>query len=397
MTPGKKLWQTGDALNKEIENFTVGNDYLLDTQLLPFDIQASKAHVKMLVSVGVLSQKEGDDLYKELDNILALVEKGKFEITREQEDGHTAIEQYLVEKLGDTGKKIHTGRSRNDQVLVMMRLFMKTKLPKIVDQYKRLESIFRHVAEKNKNQIFPGYTHAQKAMPTTIDTWLTSFADALQDNSESFHPLVKILDQSPLGSASGFGIRNFKNNRTLSSQEMGFAKVQENPIYCGLSRGYFEYQFLQTFSPSLLLLLRFVTDTLMFTMSEFQYCSLPNSITTGSSIMPQKRNYDVFEIARGKIKQYFSLETQIRDICTGLISGYHRDLQLTKKPFLEAVALLEEILSVLSLSLENMEFHKENIQKAITPDLLATEKVYERVSRGIPFRDAYNQVKKEIL
>lgn len=244
----KKLWQTSSNLNPIVETFTVGDDYILDTRLLPYDIIGSQAHARMLESIGIISRTELLDLEKGLSEILELSQKGEFHISKTQEDCHTAIEQYLTEHYGEVGKKIHTGRSRNDQVLTILRLFMKDMHTDFIVSIQALVKEMDERAMEFQNQKMPGYTHAQLAMPTTVGKWLDSYARAIEDQLSIFSGVSGILDQSPLGSAAGFGIDSFLNDRALTTKLMGFGKVQQNPLYCGLSRGLFEHNFLSTLS-----------------------------------------------------------------------------------------------------------------------------------------------------
>lgn len=392
-----KLWQTGSELHPLVESFTVGTDYIYDQKLLPYDIIGSRAHAQGLEKIGILTSQELEIIEKGLDEIQTLWEKNEFQITQSQEDCHTAIEQYLTEKHGEVGKKIHTGRSRNDQVLTMIRLFLKAELQTLQIKSKKLNTLFVQRSEENIDIPLPGYTHAQKAMPTTIGKWLESFAHGLTDQLDIIKLSNNIFDQSPLGSAAGFGTTNLKLDRDFTSTQMGFAKVQENPLYCGLSRGLFEYQFLQSFISTLMILSRFNTDLLLFTMQEFGYCTLPTSMTTGSSIMPQKRNYDCLEIMRGRIKSYVAKTNEIQAIYTGLMSGYNRDIQLVKPLLCESITELNDIFDLMILVIENLKFDKEKCKLAMTDDLYATEKVYDLVAQGMPFREAYMKIKKEIL
>ncbi len=392
----KKLWQSAETpLNTLIEAYTVGDDYLTDGELLPFDLRASEAHGAMLHKQGVLSDDEWRALQKGLREIGELWEQGRFSIRPEQEDGHTAIEQFLTEKYGEAGKKIHTGRSRNDQALVMLRLFMKERLDSLRQSLRSLAETFRTAAGRHTTQAMPGYTHLQRAMPTTVGVWLASFAEALEDVLLLLPGLQKLIDQNPLGSASGFGIANFKNDRTFTTRKLGFARVQENPIYCAHSRGSFENIFLSTLAPAMLIAGRFANDMLLFSSAEFNFLALPPEYTTGSSIMPQKRNYDLFEIMRGNVRRYLHWQREVEDITAGLFSGYQRDLQLTKRPFTRAVALLENTLRVLLETVPRLIVNRAALEAAMSEELFLTEKVYERVNRGLSFRQAYHQVKKE--
>jgi argininosuccinate lyase len=379
-----KLWQTNNnKLHPLVEKFTVQDDYLLDLQLLSYDVKASLAHAKMLYQMDVLNKKELLEIQLKLKKIsFAVIEKN-------QEDGHTAIENYL----GKVGKKIHTGRSRNDQSLVMIRLFMKDKLKQINQQTKKLIKVIK---KKKSNIPMPGYTHLQKAMPTTVGVWLDSFSQALKDFQFLLVSTMKLIDQNPLGSASGFGISNFVVDKEYTTKILGFQKTQFNPMYCGFSRGYFENIVLQTLSQPMIIASRFANDMLLFTTQEFNFFSLPDSFTTGSSIMPQKRNYDVLEIMRANIKVFTSYQSSIQSIVSSIGSGYQRDLQLTKKPFVEGVNLCLDTIILLTAIVEALQVNKERLKTAMTDDLYLTNQVYELVNQGLSFRDAYIKVKKDI-
>jgi len=388
-----KIWQTGGELHPLVEAYTVGDDYLYDQKLLPYDIRASLAHAEMLKKIGVLSSLELKTAKEGLKKILSEWKSEKFVIMLDQEDGHTAIEQYLTENYGDVGKKIHTGRSRNDQALVMLRLYMKDKLLDIMKLTYLLENAFEKKANSMKGPM-PGYTHMQKAMPTTVARWLTSFADAFKDTGLLTAAVHKVVDQNPLGSASGFGIGNLSLDRKFTAKKLGLKIVQENPLYCGMSRGYFEHLALQAMGNLMIIAGKFANDMSLFTMQEFGFFSLPNGFTTGSSIMPQKRNYDVFEIMRGNVKVFNGYHDQIRNIITALGSGYHRDYQLTKKPLVLGTELCIATLELLIEIVRNLKMNEEKLAGAMTEELYATEKVYELVAEGVSFRDAYMRVKR---
>ncbi|MED7788335.1 argininosuccinate lyase [Francisella sp. 19X1-34] len=393
----KKLWQTEtDKLLPIVEKYTVGQDYILDQKLLKYDIQASLAHAKMLLKMNIISKDELLLLTKGLSEIKELAAKGQFEITQDQEDGHTTIEQYLCKKYGDVGKKIHTGRSRNDQSLVMLRLFMKDKLQQLEKTIQENIHTLRTKSSKYINTAMPGYTHMQKAMPTTVAVWLGSFADALADALLLISTTSKIINQNPLGSASGFGIDNFKHDKDYTTELLSFSRTQENPIYCAFSRGYFEKLILQTLSNPMSIYSRFANDMMLFTMSEFNYFSLDNSYTTGSSIMPQKRNYDLFEIMRGNAKLYQGYLQQITSIIDGVPSGYNRDYQLTKAPFCQAIELIEDTILLFDSTVKNLKIHSTELNQAMTSDLYATEEVYKLVQQGLSFRDAYIIIKEKL-
>lgn len=392
-----KLWQTSAGLDDLIEAYTVGDDHLTDMRLLPYDIEGTAAHVSMLEKIGVLSAREHKQVAKTLQEILDLHAKGGFSISRGQEDCHTAIEQYVTEKLGDTGKKIHTGRSRNDQALTMMRLYMKSALDGMEAGLRELTKVLKSKADQAKGVPMPGYTHMQKAMPSTVSDWLDAYADGFNDLLPVVRATKTLIDQNPLGSAAGFGVKGLEPDREHTAEELGFKKVQHNPLYCGLSRGYFELAVLQTFSLVMTLCGRFASDMLLFTTQEFGYFSLPPEFTTGSSIMPNKRNYDLFEIMRGDAKLVGGHCAQIQAILGGMTGGYQRDLSLTKEPFVKGTDLTAQSVAVLIRVVPELKIHEEALKASMTDDLYATEKVYGLVSQGVPFRDAYKQVKHELF
>jgi argininosuccinate lyase len=396
MNSKNRLWQSsGSGLNPLVDRYTVGDDYAMDQILLVYDIEASKAHAQMLESIGILSSQELETALRGLEEIREQWERDEFSVHPSQEDGHTAIEQYLTEKYGEIGKKIHTGRSRNDQSLVMIRLYMKDRLIDTIELVKDLTEVFDQKARQVKSTPMPGYTHTQKAMPTTVTEWLQSFREAYADTESLLVGAFEFLDQNPLGSASGFGFQNFKLDREETTELLSFDRVQMNPLYCGLSRGYFENIFLQALSPTMILAGRFANDMILFSTQEFGFLSLPDSFTTGSSIMPQKRNYDLFEIMRANAKVFHSYQQQIQDIVLSLGSGYHRDLQLTKRPLIQAFGVCFDTLELLVEAVPELSVNKDRLQSAMTEDLYVTDRVYELVKQGKSFREAYNEVKKQ--
>lgn len=392
------LWNVSDAKRNDlVDAFTVGDDYLLDQDLLPYDLEASKAHATMLLKMGVLTEVEEEQLHKGLNKIFDLWKKGEFQIRPEQEDGHTAIESYLTEHYGEVGKKIHTGRSRNDQALVMIRLFLREQAEHFKECTQDLVVVFQEAEQKHGDILMPGYTHMQKAMPTTVGKWFGAFGDGISDSLPFIHDLQKLLNQNPLGSASGFGIRNFAHQREITTDILNFKKIQENPLYCGLSRGLFESTFCNILTQPILLFSRFISDILFFTSEGKQIFSLPEFLTTGSSIMPQKRNLDTAEIFRGKVKQFLNAKREVEDLQNGLLSGYNRDSCLLKGSIIRALTIADELFSLTKIFVQELRPQKEHLQKEITEDLLITEKIYDLVAEGIPFREAYQKVKKEFL
>lgn len=392
-----KLWSQSSDLDAAVEAYTVGNDYLLDQKLLPYDLKASRAHARMLAKQGLISEDELEKLEQALAEIKSLHEKGEFIIRPEQEDCHTAIEQYITENYGEAGKKIHTGRSRNDQVMAMLRLYMKDVLAEIETQLSALSKIYTQESEQVSGIPMPGYTHMQKAMPSTVSDWLEGYADAFGDLVPLANASMALINQNPLGTAAGFGVKGIELDRKFTTKELKFAKTQNNPIYAGLSRGYFELSVMQVCELIMTLSSRFAADMLLFTTQEFDYFSLPAELTTGSSIMPNKRNYDLFEIMRGNSKVVAACASQIQAIVSGLPSGFQRDLQLTKEPFIKGVELTISTLHILEQTVPLIAVNEKQLKDAMSEDLYATEKVYQLVEKGIPFREAYRQVKGELF
>jgi len=392
-----KLWG-GDGLHPLVEAYTVGEDYRIDSEfLIPYDLKASEAHAKMLAGIGVLTSEEADTLCKALGEIGELWRAGKFKATRSQEDGHTAIEQYITEKYGEVGKKIHTGRSRNDQSVTMIRLYALDQLRTVKKLAEEVSAAMDAKAEMTKDVPMPGYTHMQRAMPTTVGTWLGAYACGLRDSLHLLSGALAVLDQNPLGSAAGFGINGLKLDRQATSRTMGFAKTQENPMYCGLSRGMFENVALQAMSLPVVVSSRFATDMMMFTQQETAFFALSDSFVTGSSIMPQKKNYDLFEIMRANGKVFGSLQMQIQETIIGLGAGYHRDFQCTKKAFVEACGLCVSTLQLLLEAIPALQVREEKLQTAMTEDLFVTDEVYKKVAAGVPFREAYAVTKADFF
>lgn len=393
----KKIW--GDyKLLPLIEKYTKGDDLVLDGMLLPYDIQATEAQTMMLNELGIISASDVVKLKTVLGEILKQTQSKKFSIPTVYEDGHSYLEAKLIERCGSVGKKIHYLRSRNDQSLVMIRLYMKDQLSAIVGLSHSVADALLAKGEQFEGLIMPGHTHMQKAMPTTTTTWICSYADAIHDTLLNIESVIKAIDQNPLGSGAGFGFigQDVQPNTAITTELLGFAKAQINPMYCGMSRGNFELMLLQAIQPLMLIASQFASDLLLYTMSEFGYFSLPQHFTTGSSIMPQKHNYDCLEIIRGKESIFWGYVEQIHGIVAGKTSGYQRDLQLTKRPLVEAMQIACETLSVWAIVSDNIQADVGNIQKALTPELYATKKANDLVSMGLSFRDAYTLIKNEM-
>lgn len=393
----KKLWDKkgGIKTNETVENYTVGVDHLLDLELLPYDIKGTIAHAKMLHKIKILTAKELSVLLGGLNKILSLWKENKFKINKSQEDGHTAVEAYLTENYGDVGKKVHTGRSRNDQSLTMTRLFSKKKLLEIKQEIQKLIKELEIKITKNGKIKMPGYTHMQRAMPSSIGMWLGSFHDSLQDDLILIEAVLKVIDQNPLGSAAGYGENTLGLDRKFTTKELGFKRVQENPMYCAMSRGKFENIVLQAISNVMFDLGKIANDLLLFTTKEFNFFTLPDSFKTGSSIMPQKKNYDVLELVRGNIAIFYGYQNQIENVIKNLPAGYNRDFQLTKEPYLKGIKLAQDTIEVMILVVKNLEVKKENLENACTPELYATDEALKLVKAGKSFREAYQQVKEK--
>lgn len=390
-----KIWDKGTSLKKEIEKFTVGSDYLLDKKLVKYDCLASMAHAKMLKSINLLTEEELEKLIGGLKEIIELDLKNQFEIKREDEDCHTAIENYLIDKYGETGKKIHTARSRNDQVLTALRLFEKEELKQIKKLIKDFMKTVESFIKSNGSVELPGYTHMQKAMPMDIKMWVGSYKDSMADNTRLLDFVINLTDQNPLGSAAGFGVPIFKLDKKLTAQELNFSKVMDNPMYCQLSRGKFEAQVMNAISSIMFDLNKLAMDLMLFSMKEFDFVSLPGEFCTGSSIMPQKNNPDVLELMRAKYHIVLGEEFKIKSLIGNLISGYNRDVQLTKEPLMNAIEIVKESLSIISLVLSGTKVNKDNCAKALTKELYATQEAYELVKEGMPFRQAYKEIGKK--
>ena len=389
-----KLWNESN-LNKEIEDFTVGEDYILDQKLVKYDCLASIAHAKMLGKIGILKKKEVKKLVKELDNIIELDRKGKFKIKKEQEDCHTAIENYLTRKLGDLGKKIHTGRSRNDQVLVALRLYYREKLNENKRLITKLIQTFKKFLRRYGKIKLPGYTHTRKAMPSSVALWGNSFIDSMKDSLKILNLALELINQSPLGTGPGYGMPYLKLDRRFTAKLLGFKKVQRNPIYTQNSRGKFESTILHALSQIMFDLNKIATDLIIFSMPEFGYFEIPKEFCTGSASMPQKRNPDALELVRAKYHTLTAYEFQIKNTISNLLSGYSRDLQLTKEPVMKGLELTKENLSIMNLIISGLKVNRENCQKALTGEVFATEEVYQLVKKGVPYREAYRKISKK--
>lgn len=389
-----KLWTEDSSLHRLVEEFTVGNDPVLDLELVRYDCLGSIAHAGTLRKAGILTEQEEADLKRELEGIIALADKGRFTIAREQEDCHTAIEDHLTKTLGDTGKKLHTARSRNDQVLTALRLYYLAQLDRCREGAGELVKQLSAFVDTYGTVPLPGYTHTRKAMPSSVALWGTAFIEAMDDNLAMLEAARKLMDQSPLGTGAGYGVP-IAIDREYSAQQLGFSRVQKNPIYAQLSRGKFESTLLHTMGLILFDLNRMASDLILFSLPEFGFFELPPELCTGSSIMPQKTNPDVLELIRASYHTVTACEQQVRSTVTNLITGYHRDLQLTKEPTMRGVETTAGTLQVAALVIEKMKVNTERARAGMTAELFATEEAYQLVREGIPFREAYRRISKK--
>ena len=386
-----KLWDKGYAIDAEIERFTVGEDHLLDRALVRADCLGSMAHATMLASIGILSEAERDGLLAGLRAVLADFEAGTFAIRPDQEDVHTAVEEVLTERLGDLGKKLHTGRSRNDQVLVDLRLWGKGQLHGLAGRTVALVRALAAFARKHEFVPMPGRTHTQLAMPSSLGLWAGAWAEALLDDLELVKAAHTLTDQSPLGSGAAYGSA-LPLDRQMVARLLGFAKVQNNVLYCANSRGKAELATLAACVQVMTDLSRLAGDLIWTSTPEFGYFRIPKELCTGSSMMPQKRNPCGLELVRAKAAAVAGCEMQVAGVLRALPSGYNRDVQETKGPFMRGVEATAGSLAVMRLSVEKLEVVEENLRRGFIPEIFATDRALELVAEGTPFRDAYRHV-----
>ncbi len=393
MTNKNYLWSDDDnqGIDTELMDFMAGQDIKLDKHLFVFDIVATQAHIGGLKTINILTDDEYQNLYDCLSQLKDLYESGEFVLDSFYEDGHSAIEFYLTKQLGELGKKSHTGRSRNDQVLTCTRLFTKHHLKSIKALIKNVANIVINLAEQHKETAMPGYTHLQRAMPNTVAVWLLGFAEAMIDDACLLDSTIAYIDTSPLGTAAGFGVP-LDLPREQVAKELGFARVQINPVYAQNSRGKFDLVVLQALYQVMLNIRRFSWDLSLFMTSEFNFINLAKSHTTGSSIMPNKANPDVVELMRASLSVIEGSMAQIQSLIS-LPSGYQRDLQLSKEPLIKSVLLTKQVLKLLPGLINALKFNKQVMADAITPEMMATDQALEQVKQGVNFRDAYGQAK----
>ena len=390
-----KLWDKGLSTNKKIDMFTVGNDRELDLLLAKYDVIGSIAHANMLYKIKLLTDQEIKDLNKELKAILQSIEKGEFIIEESFEDVHSKVEFLLTEKLGVTGKKIHTARSRNDQVLVDVHLYLKDEISEIKGQIKALFDLLIAKAEEHKKVMLPGYTHFQVAMPSSFGLWFSAYAESLIDDVYLLNAAYKIADQNPLGSAAGYG-SSFNIDREFTTELLGFETLKYNVVAAQMSRGKTEKAVATGLSAVAGTLSKFAMDICLYMSQNFNFISFPDEFTTGSSIMPHKKNPDVFELIRGKCNALQALPYEITMITNNLPSGYHRDFQMIKEGLIPGIQTLKSCLEMLTFSMQNVKVNKTILEDKKYDYLFTVEEVNKLVQQGIAFRDAYRIVGEQV-
>ena len=391
-----KLWDKGFSTDKKIDLFTVGNDRELDLVLAKYDVIGSLAHAKMLHKIGLLSADEIVQVEKELEEISSLIQKGDFVIEDSFEDVHSKIEFMLTEKLGDTGKKIHTARSRNDQVLVDVHLYLREEIKEIRGMILGFFDLLMELSETHKNNLLPGYTHLQVAMPSSFGMWFSAYAESLIDDIYMLNAAYRVADQNPLGSAAGYG-SSFPIDRDHTTSEMGFGELKVNSVAAQMSRGKTEKTVAFAMSSVAATLSKLAMDICLYMSQNFGFVSFPDELTTGSSIMPHKKNPDVFELIRGKCNKIQSLPFELTMITNNLPSGYHRDLQLLKEGLIPSIQSLKSCLEMFTFSLSNIEVNKNIVDQKIYDYLFTVEEVNKLVQEGVPFRDAYKIVGGKVV
>lgn len=390
------MWEKGISTDEFIEKFTVGKDRKLDLEFAKYDVQGTIAHIKMLESVGLLEKGELTKLTTELNRISAeVIEPGYFEIEEGVEDLHSQIELMLTRALGDIGKKVHSGRSRNDQVLVDIRLYLRDQITEISQLTEKLFDTLISQSEKNKGHLMPGYTHTQVAMPSSFGLWFGAYAESLTDDLVLMESAFKIVNRNPLGSAAGYG-SSFPLNRKMTTELLGFSGMNVNSIYAQMGRGKTEQALSFAMAGLAGTLNKLASDVCLYNSQNFGFINLPDELTTGSSIMPHKKNPDVFELLRAKSNALKSLPNQVMMATTNLTSGYHRDFQILKEILFPAIKELKNCLFITAYAAEKIEVNKEILNDPKYKLIFSVEAVNKLVLEGIPFREAYQKVAKNI-
>jgi argininosuccinate lyase len=386
-----KLWQKGNAAHQKVDHFTVGSDREYDLLLAAYDCEASSAHAQMLAKIGLLTKEEADLVTLALNNLKTKAQEGSFTIEDEFEDMHSKIEHVLTDQLGDLGKKIHTARSRNDQVLVAMHLYLKDEITGIKKTVIELFDLLMSLAEQHKNELIPGYTHLQVAMPSSFGMWFSAYAESLIDDVQFLNTAFCLVDQNPLGSAAGYG-SSFPIDREYTTEALNFGTLKYNSVAAQMSRGKVEKTTAVALSLVGSTLSKFAMDVCLYMGQDFNFVSFPDDLTTGSSIMPHKKNPDIFELIRGKCNALQALPTQLTLLTTNLPSGYHRELQLAKGPIIDGIQELKACLDMLLFSLPKIEVSKNITDQSKYDYLFSVDTLNAKVQDGMPFRDAYREL-----
>ena len=389
------LWSKGADATRTVEDFTVGNDRILDLRLAKYDVQGSKAHIKMLESIGLLTAEELEALTAGLDAIAAEIESGDFVLEDDIEDIHSQVEMNLTRRLGDMGKKIHSGRSRNDQVLVDIKLFLKDEVRGVRQEILDLFTMLQKLSERYKDVLLPGYTHGQIAMPSSFGLWFGAYAEALSEDMYMLRGAYRVVDQNPLGSAAGYG-SSFPLDRKMTTGLLGFGSMDYNSIAAQLSRGRAERAVASAIGGIALTLNKFASDCCMYMSPNYGFILFPAELTTGSSIMPHKKNPDVWEIIRGDCNRIMSTGNEISLLCSNMPHGYHRDFQLLKDILFPALELMHKCLYMSGYMLDNIRVNSHILDSPLYDHLFTVEEVNRRVLAGTPFRDAYKAVGQEV-
>ena len=390
-----KIWQKNQVLDEKIDHFTVGKDREYDLYLAAYDCQASVAHAQMLAKTGVMTEDEADQLIGVLNDLKSKAEKGNFVIESEFEDIHSKIEYELIQKLGDLGKKIHTARSRNDQVLVALHLYLKEEIKTIKGLTLNFFNLLMNLADQHKDHFLPGYTHFQVAMPSSFGLWFSAYAESLIDDVTLLNAAHQIVDQNPLGSAAGFG-SSFPIDRRATTESLNFSDLKYNVIAAQMSRGKAEKTTATAIAALAATLSKMSMDICLYMGQEHNFISFPEELTTGSSIMPHKKNPDVFELIRGKCNLLQGLPNQLALLMTNLPSGYHREMQLAKGPIIEAINELKSCLDLFIFTLQKISVKENILDDPKYQYVFSVDTLNEWVKQGMPFRDAYKKMGDEI-
>lgn len=390
-----KLWEKGISIDKKIEQFTVGNDREIDLAIAKYDIQASKAHAKMLQKIKILSSEELSQLEEGLNTLALQIENGTFFIEKEFEDVHSKIEFELTKSYGEIGKKIHTARSRNDQVLVALHLFYKDHLTALKMQVKTFFETLLNLADTYESKLLPGYTHLQVAMPSSFGLWFSAYAELMIDDVVLLDAAIKTVDQNPLGSAAGYG-SSFAIDRDFTTKALGFSTLKFNVIAAQMSRGKSERTIALALGSLGNTLARFAMDICLYMSQNYAFISFPDNLTTGSSIMPHKKNPDVFELIRGKCNKIQALYHEMVLITNNLPSGYHRDYQLLKEPMINSIYEMQEVLEIFNYAIQQIEVKSINLKDEKYHYLFTVDNINTLVENGMSFREAYQVIGKQV-